>query len=233
MHSKAILTQPGCKRKGGSAIQRKFIFKAGRRQITLPVSPQSFEVGSGQRVETVAIHQLGDVNLSGGRTLDTISISCLLPARDYPFARDAGDPYAILSTFEGWVEQKKKLRFNISGTEINKEVLLESIRYGERDGTNDVYATLTLREAPTLEAAKTVQPPAASKPRSGGEGNVQEEQSYTAVYGDTLCGICRKYYQDGSYALAQKLAAYNSRPNPNILYVGETLRIPPKSALGG
>lgn len=131
------------------------------------------------------------------------------------------------------MEQKKKLRFIISGTEINKEVLLESIRYGERDGTNDVYATLTLREAPTLEAAKTVQPPAASKPRSGGEGNVQEEQSYTAVYGDTLCGICRKYYQDGSYALAQKLAAYNSRPNPNILYVGETLRIPPKSALGG
>lgn len=214
-------------------MERKIIFKAGRRQLTLPVTPQSFEVGSGRRVETVSIHQLGDVNLVGGRTLDTITLSCLLPAHSYPFAREAEDPYGIIAAFEGWITQKKKVRFIVSGTEVNKQVLVEGIRYGERDGTNDVYATLTLREAPDLEEAKTVRPPEASKPRGGGEESVEEEQSYTAVWGDTLCGICRAYYQDGSYSLAQKLASYNGRPNPNILYVGETLRIPPRSALGG
>lgn len=47
------------------------------------------------------------------------------------------------------------------------------------------------------------------------------EQTYTVVSGDTLSAIARKYG-----TTVKKLAAYNGISNPNIIRVGQTLRIP-------
>lgn len=208
---------------------RKFIIKA-TKQITLPVTPESFEVSYGRRTETINIHETGDVNLPGGMALGTIKISCLFPANDYPFATDYGSPYDYIEAIEKIIKKKKPVRFVVSGTPINEKVLIEEICYGEKDGTGDVYATLTLRGYCQVSVG-TAEIAAYSRP--GGEGSVSQEQSYSAVYGDCLCFICRKFYGDGSYTLAQKLADYNGRADPNILYVGEVLKIPPKSVLMG
>jgi hypothetical protein len=43
-------------------MSRKFIIKASK-QITLPVTPESFEVSYGRNIETVNIHEVGDVNI--------------------------------------------------------------------------------------------------------------------------------------------------------------------------
>ena len=198
------------------------------KQITLPVTPESFEVSCGRRTETVNIHEIGDVNLPGGMALGTIKISCLFPANDYPFATDYGSPYDYIEAIETIIKKKKPVRFVISGTPINEKVLIEEICYGEKDGTGDVYATLTLRGYCQVSAHKT-----AGATREDDEGPVSKEQSYAAVYGDCLCSICRKFYGDGSYSMAQKLADYNGRADPNILYVDEVLKIPPKSVLTG
>ncbi len=208
---------------------RKFIIKASK-QITLPVTPESFEVSYGRRVETVNIHEVGDVNLPGGLALGSIKISCLFPAQPYPFAHDSGDPYGYVDDIKKLIEKAKPVRFIVSDTGVNEQVLIEDITYGERDGTGDVYATITMRGYREVSAVQTAAVLGAVT-RGAGSGSVGSEQSYTAVYGDTLCGICRKFYGDGSYAMAQKLAAKNNRPDPNILYVGDTLRIPPKEAL--
>ncbi len=209
---------------------RKFIIKASK-QITLPVTPESFEVSYGRRTETVNIHEVGDVNLPGGLSLGSIKISCLFPARPYPFALDYGDPYGYVEEIKKLIQKAKPVRFIVSDTGVNERVLIEDISYGERDGTGDVYAAITMRGYRAVSAPQTAAVLGAGTTRSEGGGTVAAEQNYTAVYGDCLCGICRKYYGDGSYALAKKLAAYNSRPDPNILYVGETLKIPPKEAL--
>lgn len=209
---------------------RKFIIKASK-QITLPVTPESFEVSCGRRTETVNIHAVGDVNLPGGLALGSIKISCLFPAQPYPFALDSGDPYGYVNAIKKLIQKAKPVRFIVSGTGVNERVLIEDIAYGERDGTGDVYATITMRGYREVGAAQTMAVLGVSTTRSAGSGSVGSQQSYTAVYGDTLCGICRKYYGDGSYTLAKKLADYNSRPDPNILYVGDILRIPPKEAL--
>ena len=74
---------------------RKFIIKASK-QITLPVTPEGFEVSYGRRTETVNIHEVGDVNLPGGLALGSIKISCLFPSQPYPFAQDSGDPYGYV-----------------------------------------------------------------------------------------------------------------------------------------
>lgn len=201
------------------------------KQITLPVTPESFEVSYGRRTETVNIHQTGDVNLPGGMALGTIKISCLFPANNYPFATDYGSPYDYIEAIEKIIKKKKPVRFVVSGTPVNKKVLIEEISYGEKDGTGDVYAFLTMRGFYQVTTSKTAG--ATVSVREEGEGSVSQEQSYSAVYGDCLCFICRKFYGDGSYSLAQKLADYNGRADPNILYVGEVLKIPPKSVLMG
>lgn len=58
--------------------------------------------------------------------------------------------------------------------------------------------------------------------QAGAETSVQySETIYTVVKGDTLSGIATKY--GTTY---QKLAAYNGIANPNLIYVGQKIRIP-------
>lgn len=46
----------------------------------------------------------------------------------------------------------KALRLIVTGTPVNVPVLLGPVRYGEQDGTGDVYVTLTFRQYRELTA---------------------------------------------------------------------------------
>lgn len=65
---------------------RKFIFKDSKTQqeLALPVTPESFTIRHGVKVETVDMYTLGDLNLAGGGALATLSIQCLFPGKSYP-----------------------------------------------------------------------------------------------------------------------------------------------------
>jgi len=206
--------------------ERDFIFRQGSTELILPVTPQSYEVSKGLNVEMVNIHELGDAILTGYGTLATIKISCMFPANDYSFASD-NDPQPYINQFAKWVEEKRRVRFIVGGTRVNVPVIIEEFRYGENDGTNDVYATIIMREHRILAPVQVAAPPDANTSRGDGEsGSGTSEQSYTAVYGDTLSGICRKFYGNGSADYYNRLAKFNGKSNPNILMTGEVLRIP-------
>lgn len=125
-------------------------------EITIPVTPESFQVSKGIRVETINIHQVGDANLLGYGTLDTITLPLTLPSTadsGYPFAHTVDtDAYGYIEKFTTLQENKKRVRFIVSDTPVNVLCVIESVEYGERDGTNDVYGTLTLREYRELKA---------------------------------------------------------------------------------
>ena len=53
--------------------------------------------------------------------------------------------------------------------------------------------------------------------------------SYTVKKGDTLWGIARRTYGDGT--LAWKLASYNGIKNANLIYPGQKVTLPDKSLL--
>lgn len=183
-------------------------------------------VEKGINIETVNIHMLGDVILSGYGTLATIKVNCMLPANSYPFASDSS-PEPYINQFNRWVSQGRKLRFIVGGTGVNIPVKLQSFQHGENDGTNDVYATITMREYRDVEATETAATSSIANPRAKSD-QVEKPgvQNYIAIYGDTLSSICRKYYGDGSAATYNRLAAYNGKANPNLLMTGETLKIP-------
>ncbi len=210
----------------------KFVFKDGINltETALPVTPASFTVESGMRVETINLHTVGDINLPGLPTLATIKIDALFPAQEYPFANSTQlEPYRLVEQFQRWITGKNILRFIITETPVNIPVLIENIAYGEKDGTGDVYATLTLREyrftkLPTYYTDSTVQEPSREV-----ETAPEMPENYTIVQGDTLSGICLRFYGDAS--LYPKLAAVNGIKNPHLIYPGTVLTLPGKANL--
>ena len=215
-------------------MKRLIIFKnedMGSEMI-MPVTPESFLVSHGIHFETVNIHTLGDVAIAGYPTLATIKVDLLFPAQNYIFANFAQlqNPSVYITSFTNYMNNRNRLRYIVSGTNINIPVQLESMDYGERDGTNDVYATLTLQERRDLKAV-LVQSKAKSTNSSRGpsSGSVSSVRPYKIQSGDTLWSICKKYY--GQPTLYSKLASYNGIKNPNLIYAGSTIKIPPKGSL--
>jgi hypothetical protein len=206
--------------------QRRFIFRGGNDELVLPVTPASYEVEKGIRVETVNISEIGDAIFAGHGTLATMRLDFILPANRYAFS-SADDPMPYLERLESWIEQKMRLRWISGGTGVNLPVIIERLTYGENDGTNDLYCSLTLREHRSLEQVKVSGEPAASKAREEPEAPLAPAvENYKIVYGDTLSAICRANYGDGSAAVYNRLAAFNNIPNPNLIYAGAFLKIP-------
>lgn len=208
---------------------RKFIFKNNTtgQEIVLPVTPESYTIDHGNHVETVNLHTVGDYNLPGGRTLFTCTLSGLLPRTRYPFVLPEAslDPFTYIDFFEFSSDRREVCRFVVSDTPTIADVLIENWQYGERDGTNDVYYTLTLRRFLAAQGVRTQSLDAA---RSAPAQTVTQ-QTYTVVKGDTLSAICRRFYGDA--ALYPALAKANGIVNPDLIHPGQIVRLPDKASL--
>lgn len=215
----------------------QFCFISGGDVLTLPVTPASYEWTTGKNMETVNISQLGDVYLPGGRSRHSGSIECLLPAQDYPFA-EAGaiiDPQYYLERLKYWAAEKMPVRYLVTERSINALVYIESVTEKEQDGTGDVYCTIALREYVDLEAREvsTID----TGRYTGNSGRVSDAASETALHrvvsGDTLSMLCRRTYGNGGAAYYNALAKYNGIKNPHLIFVGQTIKLPPKDVLMG
>ena len=215
----------------------QFCFIKDSVMLTLPVTPDSYEWGTGKNMETVNISQLGDVYLPGGRARHAGTISCLLPAQDYPFceAGAVASPQYYLDILKAWAVGKSPVRLIITGTEINASVYIEEVTESEKDGSGDVYCTIRLREHVDLEAREVSDAYAAFYTGTAGRtgGSPDSEITHKVISGDTLSMLCRRYYGSGTAAYYSALAKYNSIKNPHLIYVGQTIRIPPRSILMG
>lgn len=207
--------------------------EAGSSELVLPVTPASYSWDHGAAIEVVAVDQMGDLNFWGGRELGRTTLAdCLLPAHPYPFlSPGAGtDPWVYLEQLERWVDRGTVVRFLVSDTPVNAAVLVERVVYREQDGTNDLYADITLRQY--RQPDTVVLPPAQDGSTATvrpAETGASTARSYTVVRGDTMWGIARRFYGDGS--LAWRLAAYNGVRNANLIWPGQTFAIPPRDEL--
>lgn len=211
---------------------RKFIFKnnATGQEVILPVTPAEFTIDHGNHIETVNLHTVGDYHMPGGRTLFTCQISGMLPKKQYPFviAGSSLNPYEYIYFFELTSDKKQVCRFAISDTPTIADVYIENFKYGEKDGTNDVYFTMTLRRFMPAQTTRSSGDSQATNARTTPFNSTTPEQ-YTVQRGDTLSSISRKFYGDA--ALYPKLAQVNKIQNPHIIHPGQVLQIPNKNSL--
>ena len=204
------------------------LHEAAGEELVLPVTPPSYTWRKAAAIETVRLDQIGEINLSAGGAMgECILEDVLLPARQYPFcnAGAVADPEYYLSALRAWRDQGAVLRFIVSGTGVNESVLIEELAHGEKDGTNDVVCTITLREWRKPEAAVlSVSVPEAQTDRDTQTG-ASYEKTYTVVSGDCLWNIAKKFY--GSGTDYKRIAAANPFiTNPNLIYPGQVLTIP-------
>lgn len=211
---------------------RKIILKNTKtgEALTMPVTPSGYQVEGGRLVESLDMAQTGQINLPGLLSLFNQQQDFLLPsnARSYTVEGYSGDPWAIVEKLIKWSSDGDVLRFIVSDTPVNVPVLLAPVVYGEVDGTNDVAAKLTFRQYRDLTPETTENTSTGNLSRSAVRSTAKTS-TYTVVSGDTLWGICRKYYGDGT--LYAKLATYNSIKNANLIRVGQKITIPDKSLL--
>ena len=183
--------------------------------MILPITPESFTVNNGIDIQTVNITALGDVRIAGYPTLDSISISSFFPAQSYSFAMSSyQDPWGLVEKIKTWMTGQVVLRFIVTGTNINKPVLVEGIDVGESDGSNDVTYTLTLAEYRFIGSNANV----GSASMRAVETQPMIKRVCTAQPGDSLRSIAQLYFGDPNYC--NKLAELNGISNAAILQPG-------------
>ena len=205
-----------------------FVDPATSQELILPVTPGRYSWNGPADLQVVALDQLGEATLFGGVKMgDGTLEDVLLPARDYPFIVPGGqvDPEGIISTLEAWRDGGAQLQWIVSGTGINLSVRISSISKGERDGTNDRYISISLRQWQRLETPVLAVSGGAAATKRDDQTGAARAKTYTVQSGDCLWTIAEKYY--GSGLEYKRLAAANPFiKNPNLIYPGQVLTIP-------
>jgi LysM repeat protein len=191
-------------------------------KLQLPVPPSDYQVDKGMNNTSLIVENIGEINFLGKPKLTTISISSFFPAQNYSFCQYSGFlmPYQCVELVEKWKDSGKPIRIIITETKVNMLCSIEDFKYGEKDGTRDVYFSLDLKEYKILstEITTTVQASNTTRPTAKNTPN-----TYTVKAGDTLWSIAKTQYGDGSKY--NQIAQNNNILNPSLIRVGQVLQL--------
>ena len=198
-----------------------------------PILPTSIEISGNINTSTTNVLKLGEVIVCGGMGLRTTEINSFFPGEQYHFCnyKDFPQPYDCVNKLKKWMEQGLILRYIITETDVNMEVIIESFKHGKQDGTNDVYFTLSLKEYKRIQIPKvnTNNDEKLSSvkdvPLTKGF-EVKKQRTHKVSKGDSLWSLAKKYYGNGD--LWKKIYDANKKliKNPDIIQDGWVLVIP-------
>ena len=202
-------------------------FKYGSKKYKLPVNPEEIKRSRELNIETYQVLEEGQVSIPSYCSLEEYSFEAEFPSQDVnymePGAEADADYYEKM--FRKAQKNKKPIRFiasNDISDDISVKVLVKSVEVVEKAGEEgDKYISLTLLEykgagkryvaIQTPDATvKQEETPLAENPA------VTANKTHTVQSGDTLWGIAKKYYGNGSQY--QKIVSANpSIKNPNLI----------------
>lgn len=211
-------------------------FKYGSKKYKLPVNPEEIKRSRELNIETYQVLEEGQVSIPSYCSLEEYSFEAEFPSQDVnymePGAETDADYYEKM--LRKAQKNKKPIRFiasNDISDDISVKVLVKSVEVVEKAGEEgDKYISLTLLEykgagkryvaIQTPDATvKQEEAPLAENPA------VTANKTHTVQSGDTLWGIAKKYYGNGSQY--QKIVSANpSIKNPNLIYPGQVFTIP-------
>ena len=213
-------------------------FKYGGKKYKLPVNPEEIKRSRELNIENYQVLGTGQVSVPSYYNLEEFSFEAEFPSQDYHYmnsgARADADYYEKM--FRKAQKNMKPVRFIASNDitdDISVMVLVKSVEAVEKAGEEgDKYLSIKLQEykAPGKRyvAVQTVAATVKQEDTAAAaEINpaVTENKTHTVQSGDTLWGIAKKYYGNGSQYT--KIASANPDiKNPNLIYPGQVLSIP-------
>lgn len=203
----------------------EFWVKQSKEALQLSVKPEDFTVTVAHRNTVVNVVELGDINLIGNTGLREVTLSSFFPAKNYNFSYNVGrkKPITCVNLLEKWRKSGKPVRVIITDL-LNMEATIESFSWGERDATGDIYYSIYLKEYKKIKVKKTKGKKTTTRATKAPESNTGK--TYTVKKGDCLWNIAKRFYGNGSQYTKIYNANKDKIKNPNIIYVGQVLKIP-------
>lgn len=202
--------------------------------LLLPITPSKYEDEYGREIEVVRSMDQGDINLSGHKVPQSISISSFFPTREYIFANKptvgVGVVMDYINLIKKWIDDDAIIRFIIAdekGARINERFKIESIKTSEtREDNGDIPYTINLRQYTPLNMNAVQTSPVKNAAREQDKAPPKPKQ-YTVVKGDSLSKIARAVYGDASKW--PKIYEANKGvigKNPNLIFPGQVYVLP-------
>ena len=215
--------------------------------MLLPVAPSKLSISIDNKNKTMVLINEGEINVLKKAGLTDISFTALLPQTKYPFAvykNGFQKADAFLDKLEQLKTSQKPFQFIVSRTypngkllfDTNIKVSLEDYKIIE-DSKNgfDVNVEIKLKQYRdygtktvnvTIKQDKPVATVQNTRPAETSPTPKTTPKTYTVKKGDTLWGITKEYYGNGSLYTKIFNANKGVIKNPNLIYVGQVFTIP-------
>ena len=206
--------------------------------VLLPVTPGALQVKINNNNKTLTLINEGEINILKNAGLTDISFDSLLPNFNYPFNNQ--DTQAIdiyLEKLEKLKTSKKPFIFSVSRVKPNGDYMYDtSMQVSLEDYTIkedadkygfDAMVSVKLKQykeykTKTLSTKTDSQGKTVATVTQNRASTKEVPKTYTVKQGDTLWGIAKKNFNDGSKY--KDLAKLNSISNPNSLKVGQVIK---------
>ncbi|MHC8516984.1 LysM peptidoglycan-binding domain-containing protein [Sporosarcina sp. ITBMC105] len=210
-----------------------FVDPVNNKALVLPVPPERMQVKIGTKLLVYDPIALGTIELPRGRLPIKFTLEGMLPGNlqtAIPNRENDLPPNEVIRVIREWSEAKgstgKKLRFIVTDSDWNIPIFLSTFEPSEPNGFGDIRYTLSLTEFRDF-TVKEVKPNTPSKKSS--RDTKPKPKTYTVKKGDTLWSIARRFTGAGiKWTALWNLNKGKLRSgNPDRIYVGEVLTIPP------
>ena len=179
---------------------RRIQLMNGDEEITLPITPESYDITDNWTNEELNINQLGLITMIGKRGLKSITISSFFPAQPYDFlvpgsTTEDCNPWAMVQKLLDWRGNVLTLFISDTDNIVSWPCVIDGdFIYGERDASGDVYYTITFKEYKKTNTERKV--------KDGGDGGKIKFPYITTRVGITLNEISKLFCGSTKYAQA-------------------------------
>lgn len=207
-----------------------WLSNGARDKIKLPVNPQSIGYNDTRNFEDIILANGDEKTVISGRNLRTYSISSFFPKTRPYYARveNMRTPIEYVNKIKSWMDAKKVLLLQVTGTNINEQVTIRSFEWEEKGGAvGDIEYTLELKEYKPITYSKIINTKTNNKKTSRPKSEKPVPRTYTVKKGDSLWKIAKKLLGNGS--LWVKIYEKNKKTigsNPDLIKPGQRLVIP-------
>lgn len=207
-------------------------FNGEKEKIRLPVLPEKVKISMGTNDQSVDVAGLGEILIAQSRKATEFSFSSFFPAAAFPGIAVSylTKPTALRDKLTEWKNSDKPVHLIITGLGIDVYCRITKFVPSEEGGdvgtvnydiTFKEYREPKVRQVKVEISTKT----ATVQQNTARTDNTTTALTYTVKKGDCLWNIAKKLLGSGAKYTQIFNLNRNIIKNPNLIYVGQVLRI--------